>query len=186
MFDKIITNTENSEQTNSVHLSFLITSVILIYYVMDKFKSNFFTPNEVRLFDEYYHDNKLASLFVDHIFVLTYLSISFLILAHILKTNIKSTLNVSNIVLAFIVVTLVTIVLDLIIGYRVRGYKGNNKIVDFFRRWSEEAGYKAIVWDLIYIYTIFIVALLLIKYNLHNNIYAVTLLFVFFLIHIFM
>lgn len=183
MFDKIITNTEHSEKTNGVYLSFLLTSILLIYFIMDKFKNNFFTPNQVKLFDEYYHDNKFCSLFIDHIFVLTYMSISFLIISLLLKT--KITINMNTIILSLLVITIVTVLLDLLIGFRVKDYSGSNKTIDFFKRWSKEAGIKAIIWDLIYLYSIFFVALLLLKYNVHNNIYAVTIFFVLFLAHIF-
>lgn len=185
MFSKIITETEQSEQTSAFHISFLLTSVILIYYIMDKTKDKFFNNEQVAMFDEYYHDNKLASLFVDHLFVLAYLSIAMLIVRLIVGSNLKEKINIRTIILAVIVIILTTVVCDYLIALRVKNYTGDNKIINFFKRWVKAAGYKAVVWDVAYLLTIFFVALFLIKYNLHNNAIAVTLFFTLFLAHLF-
>lgn len=185
MFSKIITETEHSEQTSAFYISFLITSVLLIYYFMDKFKGNFFNPEQVTLFNEYYIDNKFGSLFIDHIFVITYLCISILILRYIVGSDLKNKINIDTTLLAVIIIILVTTILDYILSLRVKNYTGSNRYVDFFKRWANAAGYKAVVWDVVYLLSIFFVALLLIKYNIHNNPLAVTLFFTLFLIHIF-
>jgi hypothetical protein len=185
MFSKIITDTERSEQTSAFHISFLLTSVILIYYIMTKFGTRFFNSEQTALFNEYYHDNKLASLFVDHLFVLAYLSIAMLILHYIIRSPLKDRLNLSTVTLAVIVIIFTTVVLDYCIALRVRNYNGSNKIVNFFKRWAKAAGYKAVVWDIVYLLTIFFVALILMKYNVQNNTIAVALFFTLFLMHLF-
>jgi hypothetical protein len=186
MFEKVITETEHSETTSAITLSFLITSVVLIYFIMDRFKGRFLSPRGVELFNEYYKDNKLRSLFVDHIFILAYLSVAFLIIDHIIKSKYRYNITVSNTVIAIVVIAAVIIIFDLIFAKLVMASNSSNPLIDFFKRWASEAGYKAIVWDLIYIFSVFFVDLLLVKFNLHNNRLAVSIFLLAFLANLFM
>ena len=73
-----------------------------------------------------------------------------------------------NIILLLILInSFVIITYDIILSYYFKSYKGNRPIMKFFKEWANNSSYHAIAWDLIYLNSVLILFLYLMKLKLN-------------------
>lgn len=186
---KIITESSKEEFFGTTIVAFYITTALLIYIFMKNFNYLFLNSEQQLLFKEYYEHNKIKSLHIDLIFILFYiLTIKYL---YEFLSNKKILKNVNKVAILIFCLIITTIVLDLLFVKLIRLRKTDSttekgKIKDFFNRWANAAGWKAVVWDIFYIGIVLGVTLLMLnKETFLNKLPIHILLMLIVLIHFF-
>ena len=115
---------------------------------------------------EYYTlNNAMKVAGIDVVFILLYLVITFLV-----YKKIEKILPIEYSSIKFLIVLLlVVITVDLIIGLLINTIDYKSNTLEFFRRWGKVAGFKSIFFDCLLLITIYLVMLLLIKFELNTK-----------------
>jgi len=124
----------------SITLSYWIFSVPIIYLWIILLQTSGIWIDLVPAYRSYY--SQLEPFLLDYFFIIFYVLIYFMILSRLPKQTFFM-----QAVILFIVIT----VLDVIYGFLVRQSQPRTMFLRFFQKWAKLAGYRAIIWDFVYI-----------------------------------
>ena len=138
---------------------FLSLCVVTIIYVYALNLPEFITQSH-DLVDEYYYKQALTSFGIDIFLIAAYISIAMYV-GDLLKINRKD--NAQQ--LLVLILTIIAISGSFMIYFNMGGSPDT-----FFSRWFEQVGYKAIVYDVIFICSVYILMLIFYNSNIFKRI----------------
>ena len=133
----------------SLTASFILASVPIIAVWIALLKSTGLWSDLVPLYKQYY--STIDAYALDYFFIIFYVT-AFLYIVRRLNQSSRPRWQLA---IAFIVWVAV---LDILVGVFVRSVRSSGSYVTFLRKWADKAGWRAIVWDIIYIALIMVIA----------------------------
>ena len=157
-----------SLNTNKIFSNLMVSSIFTIFILRETIIKQFYIkmkqPSETisQFMNDYYIKNASDGILIDTLFIIVYL-FSTIKIFNLINNKIK----INKFLLLIIINSSVTIFYDLLLGNLFKNYNGDKKVINFFKEYSENAGFHAITCDLIYLNSVLIMFLFFLKYKLN-------------------